>query len=405
MAKFKNEHEVEFSEPPVKSVVKETSNDGVPPDQTNSEVSKEELLNGLIGAGTRLENDPKINAENAPEHKPEVVPPLTGMRKHPLNIVPDATSEQYASVKKSITERGFDNNFPIVVCWDGTMTGDSKNYHLIIDGWTRWKVCQELDIIPKYKHFDGSDKQLLELCVNSNARKTYTTDQWACICTLYKIRNAEILATEAKERKIEGNIKGGKRGRPKKSTLETTDKNNESKSTHENGETKSDDKHKGETNQRIIAELGAVTNRNKVRETDKLIDENRLDFDKVYNGSIKLKDIEVANKSKKPSKKPKAKGNGHGSDALYVIKTTKDLWSEVRTARKYLRDEEVKLAPATKAVDDFVEANKANIGADEDVSAFIEERDRLKEIEGKILERIQDIKDGLADSITEKIDE
>ena len=86
------------------------------------------------------------------EEKPEVtstvevaieetsVEPETGMRKHKYNIMPDMTTEEHDALKASILKNGYDKkNFPIMVSAKGG--GD-----VIIDGWNRYKVCQELNI-------------------------------------------------------------------------------------------------------------------------------------------------------------------------------------------------------------------------------------------------------------------
>ena len=80
----------------------------------------------------------------APENEVAVeaaaVAPETGMRKHKYNIMPDMTTEEHDALKASILKNGYDKkNFPIMVSAKGG--GD-----VIIDGWNRYKVCQELNI-------------------------------------------------------------------------------------------------------------------------------------------------------------------------------------------------------------------------------------------------------------------
>jgi hypothetical protein len=132
-----------------------------------------------------LESAPSV--ENAVEESP--VEPDTGMRKHKYNILPEMTAEEYAALKESIQKNGYDRlNFPIIVT--ATENGDE-----IIDGWNRYKVCQELGIEPTRKRFEGSDEEVLEFILKTNTRRNLTPEQWAVLA----VKNKEILQTIRKQ--------------------------------------------------------------------------------------------------------------------------------------------------------------------------------------------------------------
>ena len=115
--------------------------------------------------------------------------PETGMKKHKYNILPDMSAEESAALKASIQKNGYDRlHFPIIVT--ASDSGD-----VIVDGWNRWKVCQELNIEPTFKRFKGTDEQVLEFIMKTNTRRNLTSEQWAILA----VQNEEILQTIRKE--------------------------------------------------------------------------------------------------------------------------------------------------------------------------------------------------------------
>lgn len=89
-----------------------------------------------------------------------------------LGLVPRPTSDQYRSLKNSISEDG--QQVPIICNQDG----------IILDGHTRFQACQELKIKPKFviKEFKDKDKEK-EFVVTSNlARRHLNLFQRAEIC-------------------------------------------------------------------------------------------------------------------------------------------------------------------------------------------------------------------------------
>ena len=68
------------------------------------------------------------------------------LKKSIYNNLPEMQPEKYQQLKNDIQKNGYDKKFPI---W--LYKGD------IIDGWNRQQVCYELNIIPNYETFKGTD--------------------------------------------------------------------------------------------------------------------------------------------------------------------------------------------------------------------------------------------------------
>ena len=68
------------------------------------------------------------------------------MKKHKFNIFPEMQADDYERLKADIAANGYDENMPITV-----YQGD------IIDGWNRYRACNELNAKPKIEQFAGSD--------------------------------------------------------------------------------------------------------------------------------------------------------------------------------------------------------------------------------------------------------
>lgn len=92
------------------------------------------------------------------------------MQKHKFNIFPEMLDEDYQRLKADLQANGYDAKLPIMI------------YHgAIIDGWNRFKACEELRIMPATKQFQGSDAEAIEYIMRTNKRRNLTSSQWACI--------------------------------------------------------------------------------------------------------------------------------------------------------------------------------------------------------------------------------
>lgn len=78
--------------------------------------------------------------------------------------------EDYQRLKGDISANGYDSKNPIWL-YDGE----------IIDGWNRQKACNELEVTPTYKEFEGTDSEAITFVMRTNKRRNLTSSQWACI--------------------------------------------------------------------------------------------------------------------------------------------------------------------------------------------------------------------------------
>ena len=92
------------------------------------------------------------------------------MEKHKFNIFPEMNEDDYYRLKSDIERNGYDNSQPIYI-FDG----------FILDGWNRYKACQELDVTPVIKEFHGNEIAALEFVMRTNKRRNLTSSQWAAI--------------------------------------------------------------------------------------------------------------------------------------------------------------------------------------------------------------------------------
>jgi hypothetical protein len=89
------------------------------------------------------------------------------MKKHEFNIFPDMSAEEFNRLKADIQTNGFDPNYPIMLYDNNT----------ILDGWNRWKACDELKKTPLYDHFAGTDEEALAFVMRSNKRRNLTEER------------------------------------------------------------------------------------------------------------------------------------------------------------------------------------------------------------------------------------
>lgn len=92
------------------------------------------------------------------------------MTKHPYNIFPEMLTEDFERLKNDIHVNGFDYKYPIWLYEDK-----------ILDGWNRQRACNELDVQPIYKDFEGSQMEAISFVMRTNKRRNLTSTQWACV--------------------------------------------------------------------------------------------------------------------------------------------------------------------------------------------------------------------------------
>lgn len=110
--------------------------------------------------------------------------------KHKFNIFPDMLENDFKMLKQDIETKGYDNSMPITL-FQGK----------IIDGWHRYKACEELQIKPVFVDFKGSESEAIEFIMRTNKRRNLTSSQWATIAVEAEdIIN--VIKTEAKARQV-----------------------------------------------------------------------------------------------------------------------------------------------------------------------------------------------------------
>ena len=106
------------------------------------------------------------------------------MKKHRLNIYPEMKEEAFLSLRSDIEKNGYDFKFPIWIY-------ENK----IIDGWNRYKACNELGITPIYETFVGDELQAITFILRTNNRRDLTSYQR----TLLALEFEEMFKEKAKE--------------------------------------------------------------------------------------------------------------------------------------------------------------------------------------------------------------
>lgn len=177
------------------------------------------------------------------------------MEKHKFNIFPDMVDEEYQILLSDLKQNGYDSSQPIHL-FQGN----------ILDGWNRYKACLNLNIDPEYIEFEGTEVEAMQFVMRTNKRRNLTSSQWACIAV-----EAESIVKKIKE---EAKERQGKRN-----DLNIVQQIVQSE--------KSDD---------TIAEM-FNTNREYVRQAEKLKAENPEQFEKVKSGEKTIAKIKNEEKN------------------------------------------------------------------------------------------------------------
>ena len=92
------------------------------------------------------------------------------MIRHRFNIFPEAGDEDFARLVADIEANGFDDSLPITI-YEGA----------VLDGWNRYRACQQIGIQAPTKQFAGSDADAFAYTVRTNKRRNLTSSQWAAV--------------------------------------------------------------------------------------------------------------------------------------------------------------------------------------------------------------------------------
>lgn len=104
---------------------------------------------------------------------------------HPYAKIFPINEEDYQSIKNDIRDNGFDESFPIIL-----LNGE------ILDGRTRYQICQELGVEPAFKELPAG-KDPLKFVAQANANRRHLTPAQRAMAAA-KIR--DIFDEQAKER-------------------------------------------------------------------------------------------------------------------------------------------------------------------------------------------------------------
>jgi N6-adenosine-specific RNA methylase IME4 len=96
------------------------------------------------------------------------------MQRHEFNLFPEMQKDEFQELKESISN-GYDKIFPIIIY-------EEK----ILDGWNRYRACEESGIESFEKQFQGSREEALQFVLSSNRRRNLTASQRACLAVEYK---------------------------------------------------------------------------------------------------------------------------------------------------------------------------------------------------------------------------
>jgi hypothetical protein len=118
------------------------------------------------------------------------------LKKHPFNVFPEMTAEENMEVRLDIQTHGYDCRYPIIL-----------HHDMVLDGWNRQKICEELCVVPTYLEFEGDDQEAMDFIWRSNKRRNLTSSQWSAIATEAQPIMEAIQASVQKEKaeKLEGN--------------------------------------------------------------------------------------------------------------------------------------------------------------------------------------------------------
>jgi len=111
-------------------------------------------------------------------------------KKHRLNIYPEMSEDEFEELKASMAEKGYDNEYPIIL-FEGA----------IIDGWNRYRAATKLGIERKFKEFKGTKIDAFEYIVQTNKRRSLSSSQKAAIAVEAEDVYAELEAAVEEERR------------------------------------------------------------------------------------------------------------------------------------------------------------------------------------------------------------
>ncbi len=192
------------------------------------------------------------------------------MKKHQFNIFPDMSEEEFNRLKEDIQKNGFDPNYPIML-YDNA----------VLDGWNRYRACEELKKTPLLDHFAGNDEEALAFVMRSNKRRNLSDERLTALALqsddLMKAIQNQV--EEGRRAKLVGNVNASKE--------KTTTPNSDSSI--------SIDKNENTTIAKIADSIGVK--RNQVEKIAKLKKENPVAFKQVAAGITTTRKLNLEKKA------------------------------------------------------------------------------------------------------------
>ena len=226
------------------------------------------------------------------------------------------SAEEFDRLKADLKANGFDHNYPIML-YDNA----------VLDGWNRYRACEELKITPFYDHFAGTDEEALALVMRSNKRRNLSDERLTALALQSDdmMKAIQKQVEEGRREKLVGNLNAKKE--------KTTTPNSDSSI--------SIDKNQNTTTA-IIAETIGVK-RNQVEKIKKLKQENPRAFEQVAAGITTTRKLNAEKKAKLPKEVVPIISDSidKSSDEPLIIDTSIDANTENSDRTKELTDAEI----------------------------------------------------------------
>jgi 16S rRNA G966 N2-methylase RsmD len=117
-------------------------------------------------------------------------------KKHRYNVFPEMNAEEFEQLKADIQVNGYDKRYPVYI-----YQGD------VLDGWNRYRACEELKVDPVVQHFFGNNAEAIQFVMRTNKRRNLTKEQWACVAAESSelIEEVKKAVEEARRKKVSEN--------------------------------------------------------------------------------------------------------------------------------------------------------------------------------------------------------
>lgn len=110
------------------------------------------------------------------------------MKKHKLNCYPEMKEAEFERLKESL-KTGYRKGSPVVL-YQGA----------VLDGWNRWRGCEELGIKPETQEFTGTDIEALDFVILTNNRRDMDSSVRAAVAVVNDELMEKVHKTVKKER-------------------------------------------------------------------------------------------------------------------------------------------------------------------------------------------------------------